>query len=151
MITRIKLALVTTLIAGCPMVATANEVPDTTTGLRTEFFYAPLHELAQQGAPISARARQYLADYPTVAYGSGYNARAYAVRRGYHAHTYAAGRDYAAGRGYYAHTYALGSGYDALGSGYDARAYAPAQYPCAFDQSQIDSEGTPVGPYCFEH
>jgi hypothetical protein len=64
MITKINLALVAALIGGCPSIAQANEALDGTTGLRTEFYYGPLHELERQGAPISARAKEYLRQNP---------------------------------------------------------------------------------------
>jgi len=60
MTTKIRLALVAALIAGGPSITQANEALDPTTGLRTEFYYGPLHELERQGAPISDRAKQYL-------------------------------------------------------------------------------------------
>jgi hypothetical protein len=65
MITKIKLALVAALIAGGPSITQAYEALDPTTGLRTEFYYGPLHQLERQGAPISDRARQYLRDNPS--------------------------------------------------------------------------------------
>ena len=57
---RMVFGLVAALVAGSASMASANEVLDTTTGLRTEFYYAPIAQLERQGAPISARARQYL-------------------------------------------------------------------------------------------
>jgi hypothetical protein len=64
--------------------AQAQQALDANTGLRTEFYYAPIDQLARQGAPISARARQYLRQYPTTNTGrvelqNGFDARAQAL------------------------------------------------------------------------
>jgi hypothetical protein len=76
-------ALAIALVAGSASIATAQEALDGTTGLRTEYYYAPIDQLARQGAPISARARQYLSEQPARSAGrvelpSGYEARAQA-------------------------------------------------------------------------
>lgn len=72
------------VVAGSASMAQAQEALDANTGLRTEFYYAPIDQLAWQGAPISARARQYLRQYPTTSAGrvelqNGFDARAQAV------------------------------------------------------------------------
>jgi hypothetical protein len=55
-----KLVLVAAIVAGPSSIAWSQEALDETTGLRTEFFYAPLYQLEEQGAPISTKARVYL-------------------------------------------------------------------------------------------
>ena len=82
--TKIKktaLALVAALVAGSASMAQAQEALDGTTGLRTEYYYAPLDQLARNGAPIGVRARQYLGEHPARSAGrvelqSGFDARA---------------------------------------------------------------------------
>ncbi|MPZ57940.1 MAG: hypothetical protein GEU91_15865 [Rhizobiales bacterium] len=76
-------ALVTALVAGSASMAQAYEARDANTGLRTEFYYAPLDQLERQGAPISAQARQYLREHPasraaSAGVRSGFDARAQA-------------------------------------------------------------------------
>jgi hypothetical protein len=71
------------VVAGSASMAQAQQALDGTTGLRTEYYYAPIGDLARQGAPISARARQYLSEHPARSAGrvelpSGYDARAQA-------------------------------------------------------------------------
>jgi hypothetical protein len=116
-------ALVAALIAGSASMAQAYEARDANTGLRTEFYYAPLAQLAQEGAPMSARAQAYLRQHPDA---------------------YAAG---APNRG--AYSFRNGSVYDARAQA-PALGYAPAfdtwrgQPNC---EANFDSSGAPVGPY----
>lgn len=123
MIKKTAFALVAALIAGSASMAHANEALDANTGLRTEFYYAPIAQLEQEGAPISGRARTYLRQHPDA---------------------YAAG---APTRGVY--SYRNGSAYDARAQA-PAPGYAPefntwrGQPNC---EANFDSSGAPVGPY----
>ena len=123
MINKSAFALVAALIASSASMAHANEALDATTGLRTELYYAPLAQLAQEGAPMSARAQAYLRQHPDA---------------------YAAG---APNRGGYA--FRNGSAYDARAQA-PALGFEPGfsnwrgQPNC---EVNFDSSGAPVGPY----
>lgn len=77
-IKKMAFALVAALVVGSASMANAEEVLDATTGLRTEFYYAPIAQLERQGAPISAQARDYVREHGSVAVQSGLDALAQA-------------------------------------------------------------------------
>ena len=122
MMKKTAFALVAALIAGSASMAHAYEALDANTGLRTEFYYAPIAQLEQEGAPISARARTYLRQHP-----QGYAG----VRRG---------------NGY---SFRNGSAYDARAQ-VPAPGFEPGfsnwrgQPNC---EANFDGSGAPVGPY----
>jgi len=115
-------ALVAALIAGSASMAQAYEARDATTGLRTEFYYAPLAQLEREGVPMSARAQSYLRQHP----------------QGY--------ADARRGNGY---SFRNGSAYDARAQA-PALRFEPGfgnwrgQPNC---EANFDSSGAPVGPY----
>lgn len=123
MMKKTAFVLVAALIAGSSSMANAYEARDANTGLRTEFYYAPLAQLERQGAPISSQARAYLRQHPQG---------------------YAAGSPYRGG-----YSYRNGSAYDARAQA-PLPGYAPAfdawrgQPNC---EANFDSSGAPVGPY----
>jgi hypothetical protein len=116
-------ALVAALIAGSASMAHAYEALDANTGLRTEFYYAPIAQLEHEGAPISAGARTYLRQHPQR-YGAG-------VRRGN------------------AYSFPNGSAYDARAQA-PVPGFEPGfsnwsgRQNC---QANFDSSGAPTGPY----
>jgi hypothetical protein len=100
---------------------------DPATGLRTEFFYAPLAELDRQGAPISQSARQYLRENPQP--GSGYG-------------SFARSR---ADDGYNARAQIPSRGEPVI----ELRPWGGGSGGCNWNQSEHNGAGAPEGPYCF--
>lgn len=114
------LALTAALVLGSTSLAQAYEKLDPATGLRTEFYYAPLSTLEAQGAPINARARAYLRQHP--ASGNGYYA-------------------YGENGGFNARAQAPGPQFDFGASNWrNSQQYVP----------EFDGTGAPRGPYPFE-
>lgn len=114
------LALTAALVLGSTSLAQAYEKLDSATGLRTEFYYAPLSTLEAQGAPINAQGRAYLRQHPT----SGNGFYAYGENGGFNARAQAPGPQFEPGVTNWRN---------------------PQQHG-----SEVDGTGAPRGPYAFE-
>jgi len=124
-INKVALALTAALVVGSTSMALAYEKLDPATGLRTEFYYTPLHQLAQEGAPISAQAKTYLSQHPSRAARRGGN-NAYGSNGGFAARAQVPGPIFEPG----------------LGNG-----NWRSQLRC---MPEFNGAGQQVGPYCFE-
>jgi hypothetical protein len=124
-INKTALALAAALVVGSVSMAQANEKLDPATGLRTEFYYAPLSQLAQEGAPINAAGRKYMSENP-----GGRNARARAGNGG--------------NGGFNARAQVPGPLFE---GGVDNSRSWGNQLRC---MPEFNGAGQQVGPYCFE-
>jgi hypothetical protein len=125
-INKTALALAAALVAGSTSTALAYEALDATTGLRTELYYAPIYQLEQGGAPISAQAKAYLRQHPPHTARRGSGKTAYGKSGGADARAQVPGPVFEPG----------------LGDG-----NWRSQLRCI---PEFDGAGAPVGPYCFE-